>query len=211
MQTPNIIFDLGGVILNIDISKTKKALNELGIPQIDELFGYGHAASFFKDHEQGKISDDEFISQLRDLVPRDIERDLVQNAWNALLLEFPVGRIRFLQELGKKHRIFLFSNTNGIHQDAFTKMYRSSFDNRNLDDLFEKAYYSHQMGLRKPDIESFRYIINESNLNPSETLFIDDAEINVQGAVDAGLIGYHLKKGEDIRDIRFENLAKAMG
>ncbi len=111
----------------------------------------------------------------------------------------------FLRDLGRKYRIFLFSNTNGIHLDAFTKLYHTNFNGGSLDDLFEKAYYSHRMGLRKPDLESFRYIINDCNLVAAETIFIDDAEVNVKGAIEAGLKGYHLKNGEAIRDISFDN------
>ena len=197
----NIIFDLGGVILDIDINKAKEELRKLGLEEIDDLFGLGHAGSFFKDHEQGKISDDEFVDEIHRRMKGAAGLDEIRDAWNSMLLKFPPERIEFLQELKSRFRLFLFSNTNGIHLEAFRKLYNNSFEGQLLDDLFEKAYYSHLMQLRKPDKKSFEYIINDQNLDPARTLFIDDAEINVKGAIEAGLQGLHLKKGERLEEL----------
>ncbi len=196
----NIIFDLGGVILDIDIDRTHHAFREMGLEKIEDLFGYGHAASFFKDHEQGKISDEDFIAQVQKLIPGS-ESLAIRKAWNAMLLEFPAERIEYLRDLRKTYRLFLFSNTNGIHLEAFSMLYNSGSGNGKLDELFDKAYYSHLMGLRKPDKESFEFILKENNLLPEETLFVDDAAINIRGAEEAGLQTFHLQKGMDLRAI----------
>lgn len=197
----NIIFDLGGVVLDINISIAREELKKLGFREVDELFGLGHAASFFKDHEQGRISDDEFISEISKRMEGEVSDDQIREAWNSMLLQFPPKRIDVLHKLKKKYRLFLFSNTNGIHLDAFRKIYHSSFQGQVLDDLFEKAYYSHLMKLRKPDVQSFQFIIDDLGLDASRTLFIDDAEVNVEGAIKAGLQGMHLKPGTSIEDV----------
>lgn len=197
----NIIFDLGGVILDLDIQKAKNELRRLGLAEIDDLFGLGHAGSFFMEHEQGRISDDDFVGEISRRLNGQVSNDIIRAAWNSMLLRFPPQRIEFLKRLSSKYRLFLFSNTNGIHLDAFRKLYQTSFNGEALDDLFEKAYYSHLMRLRKPDVKSFQFIINDKTLEPARTLFIDDAEINVKGAIEAGLQGLHLKPGVRVEEL----------
>jgi putative hydrolase of the HAD superfamily len=193
----NIIFDLGGVILDIDIPKTKRAFEALGVSNIDEFFGIGKASSIFKEQEIGSINDDDFIAKLGEMGGRELQRDQVIAAWNAMLIRFPHERITLLKQLREKYRLFLFSNTNAIHLVAFQKMFREQF-NTALDDLFDKVYYSHIMGLRKPDEKSFRYILEDSQLNAAETLFVDDAKVNIEGAQKVGLRTLFIDNGMDI-------------
>jgi putative hydrolase of the HAD superfamily len=200
-QIRNIIFDLGGVILDIDIKKTQEAFKKIGFKNIEQLFGLGVAESFFKEHERGTITDDEFVEKIRKSSDHAADDNAIIDAWNAMLLEFPKERIEFLQQLKKKYRLFLFSNTNGIHVEAFKKLYHTSFQNGSLDDLFEKAYYSHIAGYRKPDHQSFRNILEDSNLKPEETLFIDDALVNVEAAREVGMKAIHLQPGKTIIDV----------
>ncbi len=199
----NIIFDLGGVIMNIDVKRTQKAFTEMGVKNINDYFGHGFAASFFKDHEAGKISDEVFIRKIKEAVKLDTPDDQVIAAWNALLLDFPAERIALLEEIRKKYRIFLFSNTNALHRHRFMEIYRNSYPARELDDHFERAYYSHIMGHRKPDKPGFEIIIRENRLDPDQTLFVDDAFINVAGAMETGLKGLYLPSGMTINDIRW--------
>ncbi|HUR11016.1 MAG TPA: HAD family phosphatase [Flavitalea sp.] len=196
----SIIFDLGGVILDIDIPKTKKAFEDLGVKDFSKFFGIGHASSIFKDQETGRISDDDFIEALNKMGNSRLTKDDVLKAWNAMLIRFPPARIELLKRLRKKHRLFLFSNTNSIHLQAFQQMFIREFG-YSLEDLFEKVYYSHVIGLRKPDAASFEYILNDSRLSAGETLFIDDAENNIEGAKAVGLQTFYLQKGLDIVDV----------
>jgi len=205
----NIIFDLGGVIMDIDVKHTLKAFSRLGIKNIEQYFGHGFAASFFSDHEAGRISDEEFLKEIKKLLIQEggdetveISDEAVIDAWNALLLEFPPERIALLKEIRSKYRLFLFSNTNAIHYDKFREIYRDSFDG-DLEDLFEKAYFSHSLGHRKPDTSGFELIIRENDLDPKQTLFVDDAFINVEGALKTGLKGLYLPPGFFITDIRW--------
>ena len=196
----NIIFDLGGVILDIDIPKAKDAFRELGITEIDKLFGLGHASSIFKQQEVGKISDDDFIAELNKMSSETLDKEKVFRAWNSLLIAFPEERIRLLRKLKKDYRLFLFSNTNSIHVKAFEKMFQDQF-NESFSALFDKIYYSHVIGLRKPDAESFQFILKDSNLKAEETLFIDDAFNNIEGARAVGLKTLHVEKGSDLVDV----------
>jgi HAD superfamily hydrolase (TIGR01509 family) len=202
-EIKNIIFDLGGVLINLDNKFTEKAFVELGAKNFGQYFGHGFASSFFKEYEIGKISDQQFINELKQMAELSVSDETIVKAWNALLLDFPPQRIELLKKLGKQYRIFLFSNTNAIHMQEVERIYGSTFENEKLNDLFEKAYYSNVLGLRKPDVESFQHIIKENNLKPEETLFVDDALINVEGANAAGLKGYFLEPGKTILDIKW--------
>ena len=196
----NIIFDLGGVILDIDIPKTQRAFEKLGVDNIDDFFGIGKAASIFKEQEVGTISDDDFIAGLGKLGGKQLSRDQVIEAWNAMLIRFPEERIALLKQLRTRYKLFLFSNTNAIHLQAFQKMFLEQFGTP-LDELFDKVYYSHVMGLRKPDEKSFRFILDDSHLKAEETLFVDDAKNNIEGAQRVGLRTLYIEKGKDIIEI----------
>ncbi len=197
-----IIFDLGGVIMDIDVKQTLHAFTKLGLKDIEKYFGHGFAASFFSDHEAGKITDEEFLNEIKKLLTGEVSDEAVIDAWNALLLRFPAERIALLRAIKPRYRLFLFSNTNAIHYDKFSEIYRKEFSGE-LEDLFEKAYYSHSLGHRKPDPSGFEQIIRENGLDPKETLFVDDALINVEGAIRTGLKGLYLPPGFFITDIRW--------
>ncbi len=197
----NIIFDLGGVIINLDNKLTEKAFSALGAKAFSSYFGHGFAASFFADYEVGKISDQEFVQAMKQMLGREIPDQTIIDAWNALLLDFPPANIELLGKLKDSYRLFLFSNTNSLHLEALRTIFESQFPAQSLDNFFEKAYYSHILRMRKPDRESFEYIIRENGLDPSSTLFVDDALINVEGANAAGLQGYFLSQGKSIVEI----------
>jgi glucose-1-phosphatase len=198
----NIIFDLGGVIMDIDVQYTLNAFSDLGLKNMHEYFSHGFAASFFSDHEAGRISDENFLKEIKNLLTADVSDQAVTDAWNALILCFPPERISLLKEIRSRYRLFLYSNTNAIHHEKFSEIYRNSFTGE-LEDLFEKAYFSHVLGQRKPETTGFKLIIDEIGLNPKETLFVDDALINVEGAIKAGLKGLYLPPGFYITDIRW--------
>lgn len=198
----NIIFDLGGVIMDIDVKRTLHAFSRLGIKNIHEYFGHGFADSFFSDHEAGRLSDADFLSEIKKLLEEDLDDKAVIDAWNALLLRFPPERIELLRSLKSRYRLFLYSNTNEIHYQKFSEIYQGSFDGR-LEDLFEKTYFSHVLGHRKPDLDGFRQIIEENGLELQQTLFVDDALINVEAAITTGMKGLYMPPGFYITDIHW--------
>src|ERR1700761_1304787 len=199
----NIIFDLGGVILNLDNRRTEEAFTALGVKNFREYFGHGFAASFFKDYEIGRITDRQFIDSIRQLTGIDVSDQAIIDSWNALLLDFPPERIQLLKNLRKSYRLFLFSNTNALHLAALQQIWLATFDGGSLEDCFEKTYYSHLLGMRKPDQEPFQHILLENGLNGAETLFVDDAIINVEGAEKAGLRGLFLRPGISLMDFQW--------
>jgi len=199
----NIIFDLGGVILNLDNQRTEDAFTSLGVKDIRSYFGHGHASSFFKEYEVGSISDQQFIDAIRKLTGISVSDKAIIDSWNALLLDFPPERIQLLRHLRNSYRIFLFSNTNALHLAALQKIYINTFGGGSLEDHFEKTYYSHLLGMRKPDKASFEYILRENQLDPAETMFVDDAKVNVEGAEQAGLKGLFLRPGVSLLDFQW--------
>ena len=128
---------------------------------------------------------------------------LIIKAWDALLLDFPPKRIELLKKLKNKYRIFLFSNTNSLHLAALRQIYTQAFGSGALEDHFEKTYYSHLLGMRKPERESYEYILRENQLQGPETLFVDDAIVNVEGAEQAGLKGLYLRPGISLLDFQW--------
>ena len=201
MEIKNIIFDLGGVFINLDNKLTEKAFVEMGVAQFGQFFGHGFAASFFREYELGKISDAEFISHLRTLGKLDAPDEAIISAWNELLLDFPPERIRFLQNIRGRYRLFLFSNTNALHMARVRSIFQTTFAGGSLEDFFDKTYYSHEIGLRKPELESYYYILGDQKLEAAHTLFVDDALVNVEGAIAAGLQGHFLAPGTTVLDL----------
>lgn len=200
----NIIFDLGGVILNLDNKRTEEAFGKLGVKDIRQYFGLGHADSFFKDYEVGKITDQQFVDSIRAMTGlANVSDQAIIDGWNALLLDFPAERIELLKQLGKSYRIFLFSNTNALHLAALRKIYSRAYGTGTLDEHFEKTYYSHLLGMRKPERESYEYILRENGLEGVETLFVDDAIVNIEGAEQAGLKGLYLRPGISLLDFQW--------
>jgi HAD superfamily hydrolase (TIGR01509 family) len=200
----NIIFDLGGVIINLDNRRTEEAFTAMGVRNFRDYFGHGFAAAFFKEYEVGKISDQEFIQSIRQLAGlSQVPDQAIIDGWNALLLDFPAERIQLLNHLRNSYRLFLFSNTNALHLAALRQIWTDSFGDGSLEDHFEKTYYSHLMGMRKPDPESFGFILKENELIGQETLFVDDAIVNVEGAEQAGLKGLFLRPGISLLDFQW--------
>ena len=195
----NIIFDLGGVILNLDTRKTAMALEKLGLNDLKGHMSQPTLVSFFNDYESGSIDDNAFIRMLQSLAGKGTTEQDIIDAWNAMLLDFPLERIELLRGLRKKYRLFLLSNTNEIHYKQFQQLiYRQT--GSYLEDFFEKTYYSHTIKLRKPDVACYQFVIKENNLDPAETLFVDDSEANISGAREAGLSVLHIKPGITILD-----------
>lgn len=196
----NIIFDLGGVLLNIEPKKTIEAFGALGMEQLigDKGLSYDH--DIFYQMEQGQVTPDEFRDGIRQLISANISSQEIDAAWTAMLLDFPAIRVELLRQLRKEFKIFLFSNTNSIHVEK----YHSNFRNQHgfeVSTLFEKDFYSNEIGFRKPTSESFQEIIRLSGINPSESLFIDDSLQNVEAAMASGLQGFWLQPGQKIEEL----------
>ncbi|WP_276496763.1 HAD family hydrolase [Pontibacter litorisediminis] len=189
----NIIFDLGGVIINLDYDKSIQELQKLCKSNCNIAYSQKEQSHLFDLLETGNCSNEDFRNGLRDTYGIDATDEQIDEAWNAMLLDIPQERIDLLLELGKKYRIFLLSNTNDIHLQRFNQIVAHSFTIPSLDSLFEKTYYSHLVGKRKPDAAIFEQILAENGLNKSETLFIDDSIQHIESASKLGLHTLHLQ------------------
>lgn len=200
-EIKNIIFDLGGVLLDINYHLTQKAFEDLGVKDFDSMYSQASADQLFQLLETGRIQDNQFYEQLNKCAGLHLTPTQIDDAWNSLILDFREESLIFLSELGKRYRIFLFSNTNVIHMEKFHEIYFSKPRLKPFNDYFEKAFYSCEIGLRKPDLSAYQYVIDHANLTPEETCFIDDSIQNVEGAKQAGMKSIHLKKDEKIEDL----------
>jgi len=200
LNIKNIIFDLGGVILNIDYHLTIDGFKKLGFENFDEIYSQANQTGVFDKIDKGTITPAEFRDEIRELSGKPFTDKQIDDAWNAMLLDFPVHRLELLEKVHSQYRTFLLSNTNKIHIDVYNQILLNTFGVEDLSHFFEKEYYSHEVHMRKPDAEIFELILKESNLKPEETLFIDDSEQHVIGARKLGINAYHLKvkDGEQI-------------
>jgi glucose-1-phosphatase len=183
----NIIFDLGGVIINIRYQNALEALRQLSKSRQAIAFTQQAQSRLFDDYETGRISDAAFRQGLRQHYEIDASDAEIDAAWNSLLLDIPAERIALLQALGRKYRLFLLSNTNAIHLVRFSQIVAENFPIPSLEALFEKTYYSHLIGQRKPEARVFEHILEQHQLNRGETLFIDDSIQHIEGARQVGI------------------------
>lgn len=197
----HIIFDLGGVILNIDFQRTYKAFEELGVTDFPSLFSQFHATRLFDDLETGRVGPAEFLQAMHKYTPDGVTDQQITTAWNAMLLDFPLQRLQLLQQLRLQYDTYLLSNTNALHEVEFNRMLMESRGIPSLADFFNKVYYSHHIGYRKPEKEAYQVILDENGLNPAETLFIDDTLPNIEAAQAIGIQTIHLVSPKTIMEI----------
>ena len=198
-----IIFDLGGVLLNLDYDLTEKAFISLGMTKFGESYSQLQQVQLFDRYETGEISSFHFVNRLLDLLPPGTTANQVVHAWDAMILDFPVKRLEQLEALSQKYRLFLLSNTNDLHIDAVRRSLKKSVGHRNLEQYFEKTYFSSAVGMRKPDSKIFEFVCSENNLDPAKTIFIDDSPQHIEGAKLAGIEAFLLEKGQDVFELPF--------
>ena len=190
-----IIFDFGGVIIQLNYQATIDAFKNLGITNFDEMYSQAQQSNLFDDIETGKISSQRFINGILDFLPPNTSPNKVVEAWNAMILDVPKSNIEILQELSKKYRLFLLSNTNSLHIDLAYRNWNKIAE-QPIDKYFEKIYLSHEVEMRKPNKEIFELVCNENLLSRESTLFIDDSEQHIIGAQSMGLQTIHHKSNE---------------
>jgi glucose-1-phosphatase len=199
----NIIFDLGGVLLNIDFNKSIEAFKKLGIENFDEMFSQVHADSLFKKLETGNVDEAEFYSEIKKRTRVHITDSDIAAAWNALILDFRIESLNFIESLSVKYKLFLLSNTNSIHHAYFQKLLTKETGRPSLDGYFTRAWYSQELGLRKPGEAIYEFVLQDGGLVAAETLFIDDTIPNIETAKKLGFKTHHLKPNEKIENIRY--------
>lgn len=199
----NIIFDLGGVLLNIDYNKTTTAFKNLGYTDFEKMYSMIKANNIFDNLETGHITESAFYEYMLESANAKVSKIEVTNAWNAMLLDFRTESLLYLQQLGKEYNLFLLSNTNQIHKTAFEIKLQEQTGHPSLDVFFTKTYYSHQVGMRKPNEDIFRFVQQDAGIFVSETLFIDDLNNNVATAAKLGFRTHQLLPGEKIENLQY--------
>ena len=198
---PNLIFDLGGVLINLDYSASVTAFGALSHCPEPLAFNQRAQAPLFDALETGHLGAAEFRAALRETYQITAAPDeALDAAWNAMLLDVPAVRLHLLRALrAAGYRLFLLSNTNEIHRAAFDYILHRDHDLPDgLLGFFEQVYYSHEVGLRKPDPAIFNRVLADHHLSPAHTLFIDDSPQHITAAQAVGISTLWLAPGQDI-------------
>ena len=199
-MTRNIIFDLGGVLFNLDYNRTLHSFEKSGFPQFKSHFSQLQQNSLFDLFETGKISGPEFHKAFRNDYQTHLTDDEIDAAWNAMLIGFPDFILDFLSEMKKKYSLFLMSNANEIHFREVNRLFIQQFPEHTFADYFDKMYFSFLAGLRKPDEAFFNKIISENNLAVNETAFFDDSPQHVKAAKKLGINAFLIPKNTLINE-----------
>ncbi|MDQ6532044.1 HAD family phosphatase [Flavobacterium sp. LHD-85] len=190
-----IIFDFGDIFINLDKPATISGLQKLGMKEWNNELNQLNLS-----FETGSISPEDFIGGFQKQLPNASKEDILR-AWNAVLADFPFYRLEFLQELSKKYRLFLLSNTDSIHINTFEEKSGISFY-KDFYDCFEKVYFSFDIGMRKPDPKIYQFVLDQNNLVAENTLFVDDKTENTDSAATLGIKVWNLQVGkEDVVDL----------
>lgn len=192
MHIKNIIFDFGFVLLGLNEQATVVKLAELLDIQPHEVFTFIAKNSQFYKFECGEIDADTFLNSIIKSAKKPISKNQIIDAWNAMLLDFPIAHIELLINLKSKYRTFLLSNTNIIHQIAFEENMKKQGIEYSMHDLFEQVWYSHTIHMRKPHVATYKAVLEMAQINANETIFLDDKLENIEGAQKAGLHTIHI-------------------
>lgn len=187
----HFIFDLGGVIINLNTQLTIQAFAEITGKSIESIVDFSQSHPIFHAYEKGEVTSEEFRAVIRSISEKELSTTLIDEAWNAMILDLPSQRIELLQSLQKKYDTYLLSNTNYIHMERVNQV-RLDSGHLSFDQLFTKDYYSHLMGKRKPNADIFEQVLEENNLSAASTVFFDDNIDNIRSAEKLGIQTLHV-------------------
>lgn len=197
----HIIFDLGNVLLPIDFSAPVKAFAEIGLKDFDALYGKIQQSDLFNLLETGKITEQFFRDEMRRISGIAWTDQQIDDAWSTIILDFRKATFDMLEKLAVNESVYLLSNTNSIHFKRYNQQVVDKFRKGGLSSYFKKAYYSHDIGLRKPGEEIFQYVLNDLSVKADECLFIDDHPDNIATADRMGFHTYLLSSDERVEDL----------
>lgn len=183
----HLIFDLGGVIVDLDVMKTLTEMSELfGVDQ-QQLTAQYLQAPFFKHYERGEINSEEFRIELCRLANKEVEKHRIDHAWNAMIGNTPMFRINWLKELRKSYKIHMLSNTNHLHIVDFHEKFQKDTGIEKPHDIFDSIFYSYEIGHRKPEVKCYQYVLDSIDAKPDEVMFFDDNQENIKAAQSIGI------------------------
>ncbi len=196
----NIVFDLGGVLIDLDFDRALKAFRKAGFENIEEQLQSFNREGVFMQYELGNITSEEFRSAIRKQARVSLTDREIDDMWNLILLNIPHEKLKLILELRGKYMVYLLSNTNQIHWD-YTCNHAFTYHGFRVKDYFEETFLSFEMHLAKPDKAIFERMLQEANLLPEETFFIDDSEANCKAAEELGIHTHHYRIGEDLNKL----------
>jgi putative hydrolase of the HAD superfamily len=201
-EIKNIVFDFGGVLINLDRQRCVDAFIRLGLKDIDSMIGNYAQTGLFLALERGEVSPSDFRDAIRQMISSGapVSDAEIDAAWHEFLLDIPQYKLDLLAELRKDYRVLMLSNTNIIHFEQVKKT-QFEVDGHKMSDYFDKCYLSYEIGLTKPYADIFEYMLRDAQILPQETLFIDDGEANIEMARSLGFATYLAKPEEDFRHL----------
>lgn len=197
----NIIFDWGGVLINLNLPRCVKSFAALGlpVPAMNDLHEFYGKMEMIREMETGQIDVDEFCHQVRQRLTRPATNEEIVAAWNSLLEDIPPYRLEALVEVHKHYRTYLLSNTSDLHWEGERAQF--NWNGYVREDYFDHIFVSYQMHLSKPDLAIYETLLQQAGIKGDETLFIDDSPRNCLGAEAAGIHSYCLAPHEDWREM----------
>lgn len=192
-----IILDLGGVLIDVDYSASARHFHALGYPDFAALYSKAKQTDLFDRFETGELPPAEFRNAVRELLGAELTDARIDEGWNAMLGTIPRERIALVSELRARYTLLLLSNTNAIHVPAFEAIIARDLGITDFKGLFHGAYYSCELGMRKPNADIFQHVMAQHNADPKRALFIDDSIQHVLGARAAELNAEHLNLEEE--------------
>ena len=192
-----LIFDLGGVIVDLDLAKCIQNFKELGLENIEQYLSNFGQKDFFMQFEKGQIGIPAFRNEIRKLAGTELSDAQIDKAWCSFLTQIPVEKLHLLSELKKKYRLLLLSNTNPLHIETAVAA-EFSKTGKTMQDFFDKCYLSYEMGMVKPDVEIFEALLTDAQLKAEECRFLDDGKKNIDTAAALGIQTYWVKPNENL-------------
>ena len=199
----NILFDLGGVILDINVQATLKQFYELGFPAELMQFPNSMTTDLYFRYETGKLDTEQFRNEIRKAAGIEMTDHAFDEAWNAMIVRFPEERISLLKRLSKRYNLYMLSNTSSLHVKVFEKMYLE-VAGEPMQEVFKKIYYSHEIGWHKPDLEAWEYVLNDAHIKAEETLFLDDNIHNIKASQELGFQAIHIHERIQLMSLGFD-------
>lgn len=196
----NIVFDLGGVLVDVDFKAAINGLQKAGFVNVKEQLQSFDREGIFQKFELGEMTAEEFRTAIRENSTVTLTDEEIDALWNAMLLEIPREKLELILDLRGKYMVYLLSNTNSIHWNYVCK---NAFNYRGfrVNDYFEETFLSYEMHLAKPDKAIYEKVLQDANLLAEETLFIDDSEANCKAAEEVGIHAHHYHIGDDLSKV----------
>ncbi|MEO9966822.1 MAG: HAD family phosphatase [Reichenbachiella sp.] len=202
MNIKTIIFDLGGVIIDLDFMQTPKAFSQLTGWTAEDILKRYFEPGLFQDYEKGLISDQALRAGINELFGTDLTDEQIDSAWCAMLGDVPRARLDFMNQLREDYKVAVLSNTNAIHVAAFNQTIRQTSGESSLEAFADEVYFSHEIKMRKPDLEIYHAVLESTGTPAEQCLFLDDTKANLEAAAQVGIQTLHIAEPNQIFNLR---------